>query len=98
VQDRSKTNVFVIDCEEEEIRKKRSFVLLWNKAKKNEYNRSSTIEDLPLLVFTFANFVHTSVASWASCHVVNRTSVAILERVKGLCSPENMTMLCYCTL
>ncbi len=29
--------------------KKRSFVLFWNIAKKNEYNRSSTIEDLPLL-------------------------------------------------
>jgi len=52
VQDRSKTNVFVFDCEEEEIRKKRSFVLLWNKAKKNEYNRSSTIKNLPLLLLT----------------------------------------------
>jgi hypothetical protein len=28
--------------------KKRSFVF-WSKAKKNEYNRSATIEDLPLL-------------------------------------------------
>jgi hypothetical protein len=49
VQDRSKTNVFIIDCEEEEKLKKRSFVLFWNKAKKNEDNRSSTIEDLRLL-------------------------------------------------
>ncbi len=53
MQDRSKTNVFVIKFEEEEKRKKRSFVLFWNKAKKNEYNRSSTIEDLPLLVPLF---------------------------------------------
>jgi hypothetical protein len=50
LQNRSKTNVFVSDCEEEEKRKKRSFVLFSNKAKKNEYNRSSTIEDLPLLL------------------------------------------------
>jgi hypothetical protein len=26
--------------------------LFWNKAKKNEYNRSSTIKDLPLLAVT----------------------------------------------
>ncbi len=49
VQDRSKTNVFVSDCEEEGKRKKNEASFLWNKAKKNEYNRSSTIEDLPLL-------------------------------------------------
>jgi hypothetical protein len=30
--------------------KKRSFVFVWTEAKKNECNRSSTIEDLPLLV------------------------------------------------
>ncbi len=53
VHDRSKTNVFVIDCEEK--RKKRSFVLFWNKAKKSEYNRSSTIKDLPLLAITLRN-------------------------------------------
>jgi hypothetical protein len=44
-------NVFISDCEEEEKQnKKRSFVLFWNKAKKNKYNRSSTIEDLPYLL------------------------------------------------
>ncbi len=50
VQDRSKTNIFVSYCEEEEKRKKRRFELFWNEAKKNEYNRSSAIEDLPLLL------------------------------------------------
>jgi hypothetical protein len=49
VQNRSKTNVFVSDCEEEEKRKKTKLRFFWSKAKKNEYNRSSTIEDLPLL-------------------------------------------------
>jgi hypothetical protein len=32
--------------------KKRSFVFVWIKAKKNECIRSSTIEDLPLLLGT----------------------------------------------
>ncbi len=50
LQDRSKTNVFVSNFVEEEKRKKRSFVFLGGKAKKNEYNRSSTNEDLPLLL------------------------------------------------
>jgi hypothetical protein len=49
-QDRSKTNVFVSDCEEEEKRKKTKLRFFWKKAKKNEYNRSSSIEDLPLLL------------------------------------------------
>jgi nitrogen regulatory protein PII-like uncharacterized protein len=49
LQDRSKTNVFVSNCvEEEKLKNETSF--LWGKnAKKNEYNCSSTIEDLPLL-------------------------------------------------
>jgi hypothetical protein len=50
-QDRSKTNVFVSYCEEEEKRKKTKLRFFWKEAKKNEYNRSSTIEDLPLLVW-----------------------------------------------
>jgi hypothetical protein len=53
VQDRSKTNVFVIDFEEEEIRKKTKlrFALEQSKEQRNnEYNRSSTIKDLPLLI------------------------------------------------
>jgi nitrogen regulatory protein PII-like uncharacterized protein len=49
VQDRSKTNVFVSNCVEKEKRKKLIFVFLGEKSKKNEYNRSSTIEDLSLL-------------------------------------------------
>jgi hypothetical protein len=49
-QERSKTNIFVSDCEEKEKRKKRSFVFFWKEAKKNENNRSSTIKDLPLLL------------------------------------------------
>jgi hypothetical protein len=49
VPDRSKTNIFVSYCEEEEKRKKTK-LRFFNKAKKNEYNCSSTIEDLPLLV------------------------------------------------
>ncbi len=48
VQNRS-TDVFVSDCEKEEKRKKTKLRSFLNKAKKNEYNRSSTIEDLPLL-------------------------------------------------
>jgi hypothetical protein len=50
LQNRSETNVFVSDCEEEEKRKKTKLRFLWSKAKKNEYNRSTTIEDLPLLL------------------------------------------------
>jgi hypothetical protein len=50
LQNRSKTNVFVIDWEEEKKTKKNEASFFWSKAKKNEYNRSSTIEDLPLLV------------------------------------------------
>ncbi len=46
LQDRSKTNVFVSNCVKE---KKQNFVFWGKKAKKNEYNRSSTIEDLSLL-------------------------------------------------
>jgi hypothetical protein len=50
--DRSKANIFVSNCEEEEKRKNTKLRFFFNKAKKNEYNRSSTIEDLPLLVCT----------------------------------------------
>jgi hypothetical protein len=50
LQDRSKTNVFVGNCVEEEKRKNEASFFGGKKAKKNEYNRSSTIEDLPLLV------------------------------------------------
>jgi hypothetical protein len=49
LQDRSKTNIFVSNCEEGEKRKKTKLRFFKNKAKKNEYNRSATIEDLPLL-------------------------------------------------
>ncbi len=77
MQDRSKTNVFVIDCEEEEKRKKRSFVLFWNKAKKNEDNRSSTIEDLPLLLLV-ADALHEVVQGAANDGV--GTVVQRLER------------------
>ncbi len=48
LQDRSKTNIFDSNCEGGEKRKNESS-FFWNKAKKNEYNRSATIEDLPLL-------------------------------------------------
>jgi hypothetical protein len=50
LQDRRKTNVFVPNCVKEEKTKKRNFVFFGKKANKNEYNRSSTIEDLPLLI------------------------------------------------
>jgi hypothetical protein len=73
LQDRSKTNVFVTHCVKEEKRKKRSFVFLLKKAKKNEYNRSSTIEDLPLLrtgtVFSVA-FLFACV-EWLVCVRIN---------------------------
>jgi len=49
LQDRSKTNIFVSNCVEGEKRKKTKLRFFLNKAKKNEYNRSATIEDLPLL-------------------------------------------------
>ncbi len=49
LQDRSKTNVFFSNCAEEEKRKNEASFSFRKKAKKNEYNRSSTIEDLPLL-------------------------------------------------
>jgi hypothetical protein len=49
LQDRSKTNIFVNNCVEGEKRKKTKLRFFLNKAKKNEYNRSATIEDLPLL-------------------------------------------------
>ncbi len=52
LQDRNKTNVFVSNCVQEEKRENEASVFLGKKAKKNEYNRSSTIEDLPLLVPT----------------------------------------------
>ncbi len=48
-QDRSKTNIFVSNCVGGEKRKKNESSFFWNKAKKNEYNRSAIIEDLPLL-------------------------------------------------
>jgi hypothetical protein len=50
LQNRSKANFFVSDFEEEEKRKKTKLRFFWSKAKKNEYIRSSTIEDLPLLL------------------------------------------------
>jgi hypothetical protein len=78
LQNRSKTNIFVIDYEEEEKRKKLSFVFLWNKAKKNEDNRFSAIEDLPLrqtgpvaqnsCILYFISVTHSklSIVQWAS--------------------------------
>ena len=53
LQDRSKTNVFVPNCVKEEKRKNEVSFFLGKKAKKNEYNRSSAIEDLPLLFWPF---------------------------------------------
>jgi hypothetical protein len=50
LQDRSKTNVFVSNCVEEKKLKNETSFFWGKKAKKNEYNRSSTIEDLPLLL------------------------------------------------
>jgi hypothetical protein len=54
LQDRNKTNVFFSNCVEEEKRKNEASFFFGKKAKKNEYNRSSTIEDLPLLDLTNA--------------------------------------------
>jgi hypothetical protein len=51
LQDRSKTNVFVPNCLKEEKRKNEASFFL------NEYNRSSTIEDLPLLVTSLVTSV-----------------------------------------
>jgi hypothetical protein len=50
LQDLSNTNVFVSNCVEEKKRKYETSFFWGKKAKKNEYNRSSTIEDLPLLI------------------------------------------------
>jgi hypothetical protein len=52
LQDRSKTNIFVSNCLEGKTKKNEASFFL-NKAKKNEYNRSATIEDLPLLGMCF---------------------------------------------
>jgi hypothetical protein len=52
IQDRNKTNVFVSNCVEEEKRKNEASFFWGEKAKKNKYNRSSTIKDLPLLACT----------------------------------------------
>jgi hypothetical protein len=52
LQDRSKTNVFVSNCVEEKKRKNKTSFFGGKKVKKNEYNRSSSIEDLPLLLTT----------------------------------------------
>ncbi len=53
LKNRSKTNVFFINCVEEEKRKNEASFFFGKKTKKNEYNRSSTIEDLPLLCWIF---------------------------------------------
>jgi hypothetical protein len=50
LQYRSKTKFFFSNCVEEEKRKNEASFFFGKKAKKNEYNRSSTIEDLPLLI------------------------------------------------
>ncbi len=55
LQDRSKTNIFVSNCEEGEKPKKTKLRFFSNKAKKNKNNRSSTIEDLPLLLSTLVS-------------------------------------------
>ena len=52
LQDRSQTNVFISNCVEEEKRKNEASFFFGKKAKKNECNRSSSIEDLPLLYAT----------------------------------------------
>ncbi len=52
LQDRSKTNIFDSNCVGGKKRKKTNLRFFWNKAKKNEYNRPATIEDLPLLLVT----------------------------------------------
>jgi hypothetical protein len=49
LQDRSKTNIFVSNCVEEKKPKSEASFFWGEKAKKNEYNRSSTNEDLPVL-------------------------------------------------
>jgi hypothetical protein len=56
LQDRSKTNVFFSNCVEEEKRKNEASFFFGKKAKKNEYNSSSTIEDLPLLLRSHSAF------------------------------------------
>ncbi len=77
LQDRSKTNVFVSNCVEEKKRKNETAFFWGKKAKKNEYNRSSTIEDLPLLLprtvilaghfYWFGRFVpSTEIFTWTA--------------------------------
>ena len=57
LQDRSKTNVFISNCVEEEKRKNEASFFWGKKAKKNEYNRFSIIEDLPLLLGRLNNIM-----------------------------------------
>jgi hypothetical protein len=52
LQDRSKTNVCISNCVEEEKRKNQASFFWRKKANKNEYNPFSIIKDLPLLAST----------------------------------------------
>jgi hypothetical protein len=70
LQDRSKTNIFVPNCIKEEKRKKEASFFSLKKRKKNEYNRSSTIEDLPLLIRTQNQRI--SEHAWPATHQTNK--------------------------
>jgi len=62
--------------------KKRSFNFYWNKAKNNEYNRSSTIEDLPLLL----------VLTVQKSLIMKQTIFSVINNVNNKQSPHRVTM------
>jgi hypothetical protein len=62
--------------------KKRSFNFYWNEAKNNEYNRSSTIEDLPLLL----------VLTVLKSLIMKQTIFSVINNVNNKQSPQRVTM------
>jgi hypothetical protein len=96
LQDRSKTNVFVPNCVKEEKRKNEASFFYFFKAKKNEYNRSSGIEDLPLLITTHSYGVKEEI-----CRRMPRnffSSTQFQRKQKSLVFFQSINFLCFSTL
>ncbi len=92
LQNRSKTNIFVSDCEEEEKRKKTKLRFFWSTAKKNEYNRSATIEDLPLLLLTTSihSYLARSHYTWAALYMQKAILSVYPPSLSELLTTSNM--------
>jgi hypothetical protein len=94
----SKTNVSVSNCVEEEKRKNESsFFFFGKKAKKTEYNSSSTVEDLPLLLRSAILEVNDPIL-WSlrsfekSCIIASAYCVFVIGR--GLDRAALYTIIC----